>query len=408
MRHTDAICCIPLARMNTCGSMEPKRENMSLYIPEGTPPAVPSAMARIERRLPHPGEILVRQGGRVEPEDIVAKALTPEPPQIINVARALGIPPGQVYRAMTREVRNKVNAGQLLARSSRLFGRGCLAPVSGMIADIDSETGYVTIAPDPVEYTLTATVRGVVMEVLPYEGVVIETLAAQAYGAFGIGAERSGVLRLLAINPDDVIKPEQIDARSAYAILICGASISAAALKRAVSEQVRGVIVGGIEERELREFLGWSDAQGWQMGVHSWQMPDPRRTPDPKLTLIVTEGFGVRPMAQPIFDLLSALDRQEALIEGETRLRRPLKRPRVVIPLGRGNTGQVEPPRPQLRPGAEVRLLNYSHLGQMAQVRALPAAPRRIGSGARVAAVEVLTAEGESLWLPRTCVEVIS
>lgn len=381
---------------------------MSLYNPDGTPPVVANAMARIERRLPYPGEVLVRQGSRVEPEEIVARTLKPEPPQIINVARALGIPPGQVYRAMRREVHNKVNAGQVLARSAGLVGRSCLAPVSGMIADIDRETGYVTIAPDPVEFSLPATVRGFVMEVQPYEGVVIETAAAQAYGTFGVGEERSGVLRLLALDPGDIIKPEQIDARSAYAILICGAGISAAALRRAVQEQVRGIIVGGIEESELRTFLGWADADVWRTDLHSWQWPDPRRTPDPKLTLVVTEGFGVRPMNQQIFELLSAQDRQEALIEGQTSLRRPLHRPRVVIPLTRSAGAQVEPARPQLRIGAVVRLLDAEHLGQIAQVRSLDAAPRRVASGARVAAVEVVQDEGAPFWLPRTCVEVLA
>jgi hypothetical protein len=378
---------------------------MSLYNPEGTPPVIPSAMARIERRLPYPGEILVRQGSRVEPEDIIARTLRPAPPQIINVARTLGIPPGEVLRAMDHEKGNKVSAGKRLAHVRTPFGRSCAAPVSGMITDVDAETGYVTIAPDPEEQVLQAAVRGLVMEIMPYEGVVIETPAAQAYGAFGVGEERSGVLRLLALDPADVIGADMIDAKSAYAIIICGASISAAALRRAVKEQVRGVIVGGIEEHELRDFLGWADAASWRVGVHSWQWPNPRIVSDPKLTLLVTEGFGVRPMNQAIFDLLSAQDRQEALIDGQTSLRRPQRRPRVVIPLSRG--GQAEPPRPQLRPGATVRLLDAAHLGQMGTVRAIPAAPRRVASGARVAAVEVVTEQGP-LWLPRSCVEVLS
>jgi hypothetical protein len=379
---------------------------MSLYNPEGTPPVVAGAMARIERRLPYPGEILVRQGSRVEPEDIIARTLRPAPPQIINVARSLGIPPGDVERAMAREKGNKVSAGQVLARVPNLFGRSCPAPVGGMITAIDGETGYVSIAPDPEEYMLQAAVRGLVMEVIPYEGVVIETPAAQVYGAFGVGEERSGVLRLLALDPADVIEADKIDAKSAYAIIICGAAIGAAALRRAVKEQVRGVIVGGIEERELREFLGWAGVEGWRVGVHSWQWPSPRLVSDPKLTLVVTEGFGVRPMNQAVFDLLSAQDRQEALIDGQTSLRRPQRRPRVVVPLSRGG-GSAEPPRPPLRAGATVRLLDAAHLGQTATVRALPAAPRRVASGARVAAVEVLTEDGP-LWLPRTCVEVLA
>ncbi|GAB4448140.1 MAG: hypothetical protein OHK0015_52660 [Chloroflexi bacterium OHK40] len=376
------------------------------YNPEGTSPVIPGAVARIERRLPYPGEILVRQGSRVEPEDIVARTLKPAPPQVINVARLLGISPAEVYRSMRREKGNKVNAGQVLARSPGLVGRSCLAPVSGMIVDIDGETGYVTIAPDPVEHVLQATVRGVVMEIQPYMGVVIETLAAQAYGAFGVGEERSGVLRLLALEPSDVVRAEQIDARSAYAILICGASISAAALRRAVAEQVRGIIVGGIEERELREFLGWNGLASWRVGRHSWQWPDPRVSAGSRLTLVVTEGFGVRPMNQATFELLSAQDRQEALIDGHTSLRQPLRRPRVVVPLTR-SSAQMDPPRPELRPGATVRLLDAAHLGQTANVRALSTGPRRVGPGVRAPAVEVLTDDGP-LWLPRTCVEVLS
>lgn len=380
---------------------------MSLYNPEGTPPIVASTMIRIERRLPYPGEVLVRQGSRVEPEDIVARTLKPVAPQIINVARQLGIPPGQVSRALRREKSNKVSAGEVLARAPGLLGRSCLAPVGGMIADIDHETGYVTIAPDPVEHAIPAALRGLVMEVIPYEGVVLETLAAQVYGAFGIGEERSGVLRLLALEPDEHVRPEQIDARSAYAILICGASISAAALRRAVAEQVRGVIVGGIEEHELRAFLGWEGLAGWQTGKHSWQWPAAEHMAEPQLTLVVTEGFGVRPMNQALFDLLSSQDRQEALIDGQTSLRRPLRRPRVIIPLTRGSSEQIEPPRLPLRVGATVRLLDHEHLGQLATVRALPVAPRRLASGARVAAVEVVPEGSKPLWLPRTCVEVM-
>ena len=47
---------------------------MSLYVPAGTPPLISSALARIERRLPYAGEVIVRQGQRVEPEEVVARA----------------------------------------------------------------------------------------------------------------------------------------------------------------------------------------------------------------------------------------------------------------------------------------------------------------------------------------------
>src|SRR6185503_7922060 len=253
---------------------------MSLYVPAGTPPLISSALARIERRLPYAGEVIVRQGQRVEPEEVVARAFVPGIPQIVNMARALQIAPALVERAMIREVGNKVAQGEVLARSSRIGGRVCLAPVGGEIVAVDSETGYVTISPDPAEFTLQATVRGLVMEVIPHYGVRIETPAAQIYGAFGFGEERSGVLRLLVTDSADPILPEMIDARSAYAIIIGGSGITAAALRRAVQGQVRGVIVGGVDEAELRAFLGWQSVAGWRPEAGAWQLaPQPPDQP---------------------------------------------------------------------------------------------------------------------------------
>jgi hypothetical protein len=382
---------------------------MSLYVPAGTPPLISSALARIERRLPYAGEVIVRQGQRVEPEEIVARAFVPGIPQIVNMARALQIAPALVERAMVREVGNKVAQGEVLARSSRIGGRVCISPVGGKIEAVDSETGYVTVSPDPMVYELQATVRGLVMDVIPNQGVRIETPAAQVYGAFGFGQERSGVLRLLVTDPSEPIRPEMLDARSAYAIIIGGSGITAAALRRAVQEQVRGVIVGGIDEAELRAFLGWDAVRDWRAGSGTWQVPSGTGNPQYDLTLVVTEGFGTQPMSVPLFDLLAAHDRQEALIEGLTRLRGPMQRPRVVIPLSSRTSGiQLDPARPQLRAGANVRLLDPAHLGQIGQVRTVSSAPRRLVSRVRALAVDVVLEDGTSILLPRTNMEVLS
>ena len=382
---------------------------MSLYVPTGTPPLINGALARIERRLPQPGEVLVRQGQRVEPEDVVARAYLPANPQVMNVARALSIPPASVERAMKKEVGNKVAQGEALAQASPLLGRTYHAPIAGIITAVDSETGYVTITPDPVTHELQATVRGIVMEIMPGRGVRIETPAAQVYGAFGVGPDRSGVLHLMVTDPSEQIEPDKITAKYAYAILIGGSSITANALRRAVKEQVRGVIVGGIEADELATFLGWSSTNNWRVGVGGWQMPGASADKRCDLTLVVTEGFGQRPMSAALFEKLAAHDRQEALIEGTTQLRYPLIRPRVVIPLSARTAGlQVEPPRPEVRPGAQVRLLDAEHLGTVGLVRAVSAGPRRLPSRIRVQAVDVILEDGSNVLLPLTAFEALT
>ncbi len=379
---------------------------MSLYVPSGTSPLVVRAVARIDRRLPQAGEVLVRVGKRVDPDDIVARAFVPGTPQILNIARALAISPALVPRAMRREVGNKVMQGEVLARSSRIGGRVSLAPISGQITAIDDQTGYVTITPERENRDILASVRGYIVDVFPHEGVRIETPAAQIYGIIGVGEERSGVLQLLVTAPDEPITPEMIDARSAYAIIIGGSTITAAGLRRAVQEQVRGVIVGSIAEPELRAFAGGQGYDIWRTDAGSWQLG--LRGAAPELTLVVTEGFGDRPMAAPLFDVLAAHDRQEALISGITQIRAPQRRPTVVIPLSLRTTQEdMEPPRPILRVGAQVRLLDQAHLGQTAMVRSLSQAPRRLDSRARAQAADVELADGTRLLLPQTALEVL-
>ncbi len=382
---------------------------MSLYIPEGTPPLISSSVARVERRLPQAGNVRARTGGQVEPDDVVAEGVILPPPRVINVARALSILPSQVERAMRLETKNKVAEGQVLAQTGRIGGRTCIAPVGGIIARIDTGTGYVTILPDGIEEKLPAAIRGVVMETIPNHGVILETTATQIYGAFGIGNDQHGVLRLLVTDPSEVVTADLIDARSSFAILIGGAGITAAALRRAVQENVRGIVVGGIDERELRTFLGWRDHAHWAVGTGNWRFPNTRRikAPASSLTILVTEGFGQRPMSLPIFDLLSAQDRQESFIEGTSRLRYPLQRPRVIIPLTRGHSAQIEPSRPQLRAGSTVRLLDSENLGRIGKIRATSSLPRAVQSGIRVAAVEVTVDDKPPFWTPRTSVEAL-
>jgi hypothetical protein len=78
------------------------------------------------------------------------------------------------------------------------------------------------------------------------------------------------------------------------------------------------------------------------------------------------------------------------------------------VPLTRSSAASIDAPRPQLRPGATVRLLTADQLGEVATVRAMPTFPRRVASGVQTLAVEVVRTDGGTLWLPRTCVEVLN
>src|SRR5262245_16525748 len=92
---------------------------MSLYYPTSDPPISSSVLVRKERRLPVAGEVLVRVGSRVEPDDTVAQALLPDSPITIQLARQLGIRPGQVSKRFAKPIGSTLEADEVIASGRR-------------------------------------------------------------------------------------------------------------------------------------------------------------------------------------------------------------------------------------------------------------------------------------------------
>lgn len=377
---------------------------MPSHFPDGLPAVLPATVAQIYRRLPGHGDITVRVGSRVEPDDAIGQASVSPPAVFIDVAAALGIAPHDVPRRVKRKIGEHVTPQQVLAKRGN---RKCIPPVAGTLSAVDGETGIAIISPDPQPITLPASVRGYVADVTPGSGVLIETAAAMIQGAFGIGGEQFGVLRLLVTDRNDPITPDLIDARSAYAIIIGGAGITAEALRKAQQEQVRGVIVGSIQQAEVRSFLGSALPGDWYSYGQAGAMQS-QTTP----TVLVTEGFGSHAMAEPIFDLLTRYDRQEAFLDGTTTLVPPIQRPRLVIPLPRLQGGQPAAAPQELAVGSIVRLVDERYLGQIGRIVALsgPAGSNagQLVSGLRTDTATVQISESERIVLPQTAVEAIS
>lgn len=371
------------------------------HFPDGLPAVLPATVAQISRQLPAGGEIVARVGSRVEPDDLIGQTIVTPPAMLIDAAAALAVEPQDVPRRVKRKIGERVAAQQVLGKRG---GRKCLAPVAGTISAIDPHTGFVVLQPDPVNVTMSASVRGYVADVQPGRSALIETAAAVIQGVFGIGGEQFGVLRLVVTDRHDMITPDLIDARSAYAIIIGGAGITAEALRKAQQEQVRGVIVGGIDEAEARAFVGGiTRMSDW------YAYGDRDHTTAGQPTVLVTEGFGLRPMAEPLFELLTRYDRQEAFLDGTTSLTPPLRRPRLVIPLPRLQGGQAPQSPRGLAVGSVVRLVDEAHLGQIGRVVALggAASAKGLPSGVRAATATVQIGEAEQIVLPQTAVEVI-
>jgi hypothetical protein len=217
-------------------------------------------MVRKQRRLPLPGETLVDKGHKVKGDDIVARTALPGNVQTVNVAGLLGVPPEDVPSLMMKKAGEAVAKGEMMALSKGFFGlfkSEVKAPVDGTVENVSSITGQVILREPPEPVQVDAYIEGVVSEVIPREGVVVETEASFVQGIFGVGGEVRGIIRMIVDQPDMVVTAAQIPDDCKGQVLVGGSLVKYDAIERAVKLGAKAIVVGGIEDSTLRSFLGY-------------------------------------------------------------------------------------------------------------------------------------------------------
>src|SRR5689334_2443346 len=138
-------------------------------------------VVRRERRLPLKGTVLVAKGDVVEAHTVVARTELPGNVQTVNLASRLGIDPAKAPASLVIPVGSKVKKGDTLASSKGLFGlvqNAAVAPADGTIESVSHVSGQLMLREPPIPVEVNAFVHGIVVEVMPDEGVVVETRAA--------------------------------------------------------------------------------------------------------------------------------------------------------------------------------------------------------------------------------------
>ncbi|MBT9259209.1 MAG: hypothetical protein KM310_05580 [Clostridiales bacterium] len=351
------------------------------------------------RRLPIQGEVLAEVGQAVAPQDVVARALLPGKPHTLNVANKLALLPEDVPSHLLVKEGEPVEEGQVLAATKGFFGLGkkeLRSPVSGTLEMVSRVTGQVTIREKPVPVELTAYLRGKVVEVLPKEGVVVETSGAFIQGIFGVGGERVGRLQVAVSSPEEPLEEGHIGARHQGAVVVGGSLVTLGALRKAAEVGAQAVVAGSIWDTDLAEFIGY------EIGVAITGQEDI------PLTLIITEGFGPMAMAQRTFRLLQSLEGREAAVNGATQVRAGVLRPEVVVPReGEGWAAAGELPT-SLQVGSPVRLIREPYFGLLGVVTELPPDLKTIETEAKVRVAKVRLQNGEEVLVPRANMELLA
>lgn len=337
-----------------------------------------SVVTHVRRRIVGEGEIAVKTGQIIEPQDILGEDIVDAGFSSINLARLLKVPPSHVGRFLERPVGSKFYQGELVALKKGFLGLGeqvVTSPTDCVAEELNLVTGELRLKLLPKKHKIFAGMFGVVDAVSSSGEIVIRTQATEIFGLFGSGIQRFGELIILGDKASLTTKL-QIKNLHAGMILVSGALILGAALREAVGMDAAGVIIGGINARDAKAICGET-------------RPGMQKDTDMGTSLVVTEGFGPLPIGEDIFDILKEHEGRLCLISGNSA--------KVILPSIDAdsimNLRKVALPladkdrKPTLKKGAEVsvgsrvRMIWPPFMGYTGKIVAVDSLPTTLPSG---------------------------
>lgn len=347
---------------------------------------LPLTRIQRERRLPVNGNILVNMGSRVNALDVIARSEAAGRLHPIPIARYMQSSEATLHKHLLKPPGAKVEAGEIIASKREFFGtlrRIYRAPGPGRIAAV--QRTWMALELTDVPFELRALYRGSVVNVMPQVGVVIEATGALVQGVWGSGGEGCGPLKKVVDAPDAILTDEKIDVSARGAILLAGGGATENAIRSAVMEHAAGMIVGGLSP-QVKDLVVTSG-----------------------FPTLVTDGFGERAMAAPIFELLNAHVGEEATLNTTTRTRDGTVRPEVFVPVApsAGAVTAAPPANLTTEVGARVRIIAAPQLGEIGKIVKIPKMPQTLESGISAWSAEIQLSTGPHVFVPWENLELI-
>ena len=202
-------------------------------------------------RIPRGAAPAVRVGSDVQPEQVLAVRRRPRPPVWVRVTSALHRRPAELVDVLLLKPGARVDEGDPIARDAN--GHEVTAPLGGLLLGLSVADGSVLIAPLGEEEPVIGHLRGRV-RAIDSGSITLEVPGVAVRGVGGTGDAVHGELVIAVHDAEEELRAAAIDVGATGKIVVGGSRASAETLTRARAMGVAGIVLGGVLDKELRDF----------------------------------------------------------------------------------------------------------------------------------------------------------
>jgi len=343
---------------------------------------LPLTTIRRERALPIPGRVLVRQGQKVDPRDVIAEATLSPEHLLLDVPRSLGVSAKQAQSFIQREVGDEIAEGDLIAGPVGITRRVLRAPVSGRISII--RRGKILLEVETLPHELRSGIAGVIKDLISERGAVIETIGALVQGIWGNGHMDFGLMQNMLDAPDERLSSDQLDVSLRGTVILGGYCDDPKALRNAADIPIKGLILSSMS---------------------SSLVPLAEKMPYP---IVVLRGFGYQPLDSASFNLLTTNQNREVSINAISFDHFSGTRPEIIIPLSSSQDPNHPIETEDYAAGQNVRIMRATDQDSIGTIEYILNKPAELPSGLRAISAKVNLEGGETAIIPLVNLEVLT
>ena len=253
-------------------------------------------------RLPVGAEPMVEVGHRVEPAEVLATRRAPRGGISVPVALPLRRSAAAAEGSLVARPGARLEAGGVLADDGA--GRQVRVNEACLFLGYDLDDGSAMVAPLSGSEPVLGHVRGEVISVAA-DAIELRVAGALLIGVGGSGNAVHGELRLAVHEPGDELRASAIDVGATGRIVVGGSRASAETLTRARAMGVAGIVLGGVLDKELRDFEATQQRRREVGGVRG------------DFAVLLLEGYGKVGFDPGLFEWFRAHDGHLASCFGE-------------------------------------------------------------------------------------------